>query len=184
MRRLLLGLSCVLSAVSLLGVGACSSDDSGGGGSGDTSYEPPGNGVGLGESEACKAITGAEDAKRAELSCGPVTRPPCPTYLQKGNPACSEYDQGTVSACVSYIAGHTSCAALTQKKCVVKVLAGSAPNGCPSNDAGPDAADDAEADATPDAGSDAEMDATSDAEADATADATPEAEAGTDAATD
>lgn len=160
--------SIIVAAVSV----ACSSDDSSGGTGGDKPYEPAGNGVGMSEADACKAIVDAEDAKRAALACGPVTRPPCPTYLQKGNPACSEYDQGTVQACVTYIGQHTSCAALTKKTCVVKVIAGSAPNGCPSvNDAGPDAPEDTGSDAPEDTGNDAPEDTGSEAGTDAAADA-------------
>jgi len=183
MRASSFGVLCAfLSAIPPISL-ACSSDDPAGGGGGDDVYEPPGNGAPMGESEACQAIIGAEDAKRSALACGPVTRPPCPTYLQKGNPVCSQYDQGTVQACVAYIGAHASCDALTKKKCVVKVLAGSAPNGCPVVDAGGDAAEDAAGDAAEDAaedsaadaGSDAASDAPTEAASDATSDATPEA---------
>ncbi len=171
MRRKFTGFLGALSLVGVVGAVACSSDDSSGGGGGDKPYEPAGNGTPMGESEACNAIIDAEDAKRAALSCGPVTRPPCPGYLAKSNPACSQYDQGTVQACVAYIAGHASCDALTKKKCVVKVFAGSAPNGCPVVDAGPDAPEDSAADVTADSEVDAGPDAAEDAPAEAATDA-------------
>lgn len=186
MRRNFTGFLGALSLVGVVGAAACSSDDSGGGDSGDKPYEPAGNGLPMGESEACKAITDAEDDKRTALSCGPVTRPPCPGYLAKSNPACSQYDQGTVQACVAYIAGHASCDALSKKKCVVKVIAGSAPNGCPAVDAGPDAPEDSGQDVTVDsdvdAGSDAGDDAPGEAASDAPGDAP--ADSATDAASD
>lgn len=176
MRLRFIGFFAAVSLGAVLGLGACSSDDSsGGGGSGEETFEPPGNGVGMGESDACKAITDAEDAKRLALSCGPVTRPPCPSYIQKSNPACSQYDQGTVAACVDYIGKHTSCDALTKKKCVVKVIAGSAPNGCPVVDAGPDAPEDSGQDVTADSEVDAGGDAADDAPAEASGDAADDA---------
>jgi hypothetical protein len=177
MRRTLLGLSALLFVSVFAGTFACSSDDSTGGGTAKP-FEPPTNGVGMPESAACQAIVDAEDARRAALACGPVTRPPCPTYIQKGNPSCSEYDQGTVQGCVAYIGGHATCDALVKKACVVKSIPGSAPNGCPAVDAGSDAPedagadvpDDSEADAGADA-ADAALDAPEDAQDDSPADA-------------
>lgn len=177
MRRNFTGFLGAFSLVAALVAAACSSDDSSGGGGGDQIYEPAGNGLPMGEADACKAITDAEDAKRAALSCGPVTRPPCPGYLAKSNPTCSQYDQGTVEACVAYIAGHASCDALSKKKCAVKVIAGSAPNGCPVFDAGPDAPEDSGQDATADAEVDAEIDAGADTGDDAPAEAASDATA-------
>ncbi|MCC6664240.1 MAG: hypothetical protein IT375_10880 [Polyangiaceae bacterium] len=123
MVRFSAGLFCALSLVS-----GCSSDDAAD--DGDQPYEPAGNGVAMSESDACKAITAAEDDRRAALSCGPVTRAPCPVYIQKSNPACSQYDQGTVQACAAFVGEQPTCDALTQKKCLLKILPGSAPNGC------------------------------------------------------
>lgn len=123
MVRFSTGLFCAFSLVS-----ACSSDDAAD--DGDQPYEPAGNGVAMSESDACKAITAAEDDRRAALSCGPVTRAPCPVYIQKSNPACSQYDQGTVQACAAFVGEQPTCDALTQKKCLLKILPGSAPNGC------------------------------------------------------
>ena len=134
--RALLGLSFLLLA-------ACSSsDDSSSGPSGP--FEPAGNGQPIGEAEACAQVRAAEDARGAELSCGPVTRPACPGYISSGNPACSQYDQGTVQGCVDYISTIKSCATLKTKSCLVKVLPGTAPNGCPPPvDAGVDSGTDA-----------------------------------------
>jgi hypothetical protein len=157
--------------------GACSSSDDGGGKNGGGDYAPPGNGVAMPEADACKAIVDAENARYAEAKCGPVTRPPCPYYLAKGNPACSEYDQGTVQACVAWI-GQQSCDALKTKKCIVAVLPGTEGKGCP-----PDAGGDAEVDAGPDAPSDAAEDASEDGAPDAPAEAANDAtaaEAGSD----
>ena len=153
----------------------CSSDDSSsGGGSGD--YAPAGNGVAMPELEACKAITAAEDTR---LSCGPKTRPPCPAYINKGNEPCSMYDQGTVQACVEWIA-KLSCADFKTKKCIVKVLPGTAPNGCPPPvDGGDDSGQDAGSDA-----SDAGEDSTADAPEDVVSDASDAGDAASDAATD
>jgi len=159
----------------------CSSDDSSGGSSGN--YEPAGNGVPMGESEACTSITKAEDARRNELGCGPVTRPSCPGYISAGHAACSQYDQGTVTACQEWIA-QQSCDALKTKKCIVKVLEGTAPNGCPTLDAGSDAEADAGDDAGDDAAADAPAEATDDgaAEAGDDADVDADVDAGNDAA--
>ncbi len=132
----------------------------------------------MGEAEACKALKDAESARRAALSCGPVTSPSCPGYISAGNEACSQYDQGTVQGCIDYVSKLTSCDALKPKNCVVKVLPGTAPNGCPPPvDAGVDSGIDSGVDSGVDSG----MDAAADAAADATADSA--AEAG-DAATD
>jgi hypothetical protein len=158
----------------------CSSDDSSGSSSGN--YEPAGNGVPTGESEACTSITKAEDARRNALGCGPVTRPSCPGYISAGHEACSQYDQGTVSACEAWIA-QQSCDTLKTKKCIVKVLEGTAPNGCTVVDAGSDAETDAgnEAgdDAAPDAPAEASDDGASEAGNDADVDA--DVDAGDDA---
>jgi hypothetical protein len=164
--------------------GCSSSDDAGGGASGP--FEPPGNGQPMGEAEACNALKDAESARRAALSCGPVTSPSCPGYISAGNEKCSVYDQGTVQGCIDYVSKLTSCDALKPKNCVVKALPGSAPNGCPPPvDAGVDSGTDSGTDAGADSGVDSGMDAAADAAADATPDATADsaAEAG-DAATD
>lgn len=117
--------SAVLCASGLL---ACSSEDAPA--DGDQPHAPAGNGVPISEADACKAITTAEDDRRDLLACGPVTRAPCPTYIQKANPACSQYDQGTVQACAAFASQQASCDALTKKKCILKIIEGSAPNGC------------------------------------------------------
>lgn len=167
-----------------LAVPACSSDDSSAGGGSDV-YTPAGNGVPTSEAAACQAILKADDARRAALQCGPVTRPPCPTYISKGHPACSQYDQGTVDACVAYIAGLASCGELDKKKCVVKALDGTAPNGCSVLDSGSDAGVDATPDSESDAEADATPDAAPDAESDSAADSAPDADdAAADAAQD
>jgi len=163
---------------------ACSSDD-GGSGTPAGDYAPDGNGVAMDEADACKAITGAEDARRGALSCGPVTRPPCPTYIAAGKPACSQYDQGTVQACVDFILT-LSCNELKTRKCIVKALPGTAPAGCPIVDAGPDAEQDSGQDADIDAGADAADDAPADAPGESAADASDDSmvEAGDDGSTD
>ncbi|MCC6903711.1 MAG: hypothetical protein IT377_32385 [Polyangiaceae bacterium] len=123
MVRCSIGLICAFFLL-----GACSSEDAAE--DDNQPYAPAGNGVPMSEADACKAITGAEDDRRAALSCGPVTRPPCPVYIQNGNPACSAYDQGTVQACAGFVGEQPSCDALTQKKCLLKIIPGSAPSGC------------------------------------------------------
>lgn len=159
---------------------ACSSDEGGGGGG---PYAPPGNGVPMNEAEACAALQDAESDKRNALACGPVTLPACPGYLRKANEPCLEYDQGTVSGCVAYIASLSSCDALKTYQCVVKALPGTAPNGCPPPpDGGIDAPVDTGTDAPADTGTDAPADTGTDAPADTGADAT--LDAGTDAASD
>lgn len=165
-----LSILATFAAISL--AAGCSSDDSSGSAPGD--YEPAGNGSPMAEAAACNAIVAAEDARRSALNCGPVTRPPCPTYISLGHDACSQYDQGTVEACVQFISG-LSCDGLKTRKCIVKALPGSAPNGCPAVDSGPDAEPDAAPDAAEDAPADAEADVAVDAGDDASADAADDA---------
>lgn len=126
MSRFRIGFSSAVLGSLLLA--ACSSEDAPA--DGDQPYAPAGNGVPMSEADACKAITTAEDDRRDSLGCGPVTRPPCPTYIQKGGPACSQYDQGTVQACAAFASQQASCDALLEKKCILKIIEGSAPNGC------------------------------------------------------
>lgn len=162
-----LGFACV-SAV------GCSSEDGSGGGT-PSDFSPPGNGVPTSESAACNAI---KQAYGGRLECGPKTLPACPGLISAGNPACSQYDQGTVDACVEFIAGQ-ACSELGKRKCIVKALPSTAPNGCPVVDAGPDAeadagtdaAEDAPADVTPDAPEDSGADTAADATSDVTSDA-------------
>ncbi len=138
----------------------------------NTKFEPPGNGVPMQEAAACAALQKAEDDRRAALNCGAVTRPSCPGYLRKGNEACLQYDQGTVQGCVDFILGQASCTDVSSNQCVVKALAGTAPNGCdPKPDAGADAGSDAGTDAGQDAAPEASTEAGTDAASDATSDA-------------
>jgi hypothetical protein len=166
------------SALLLVAFPACSSDDSGGGGG---PFSPPGNGVPMGEAEACAALQDAESDRRNALACGPVTLPACPGYLRKANEPCLQYDQGTVQGCVAYIATQPTCDALKSYQCVVKPLPGTAPQGCPAPpdggidapvDTGTDAPEDGGVDAPVDSGLDAPADTGSDAVADAASDAT------------
>jgi hypothetical protein len=94
-------------------------------------FEPGGNGVPISEAQACDGLQNAQKARRAALGCGPVTQPACPNFLQKQKqtPPCSQYDQGSLDACVGYIGGLATCDEVTQKLCIVKPL-GNAPNGC------------------------------------------------------
>ncbi len=158
-----------LSFAGVVAFGCSSSSDSGSAPAGN--YAPAGNGQPVGEGEACQALRAAEDARSSALGCGPMTHPACPGYIAAGNEACSEYDQGALDACIAWV-GKLSCDGLKTRKCIVKVLAGTAPAGCPTtNDAGPDATEDAGTDATEDAGTDATEDAGTDAAGDATSDA-------------
>jgi hypothetical protein len=124
MRRFVV-LACVVPAF----VGCSSGSDEEETGSGF--YEPAGNGVAIGESQACDGLRAAQLDRRMALGCGPVTQAACPGYLQKQKqtPACSQYDQGALDACVTYISGLATCEEVTEKMCIVKPL-GNAPNGC------------------------------------------------------
>lgn len=176
MSRTSLAFWAVVASTLMAPASGCGSDDASGGGGGSGPYQPPGNGVPIGESEACNALLNAEDQAYLKLACGPVTRPPCPSFIQVGgHAACSQYDQGTVQGCVEYIASHASCDALKTKKCAVASLPGSAPNGCPVVDSGPDAPADTGVDAPPDVGSDVTDDAEPDTGADAPGDVTTDA---------
>lgn len=125
MRLFAVVLSCAVPLV----FGCSSESDDAAGGSGF--FEPAGNGVAISESQACGGLQNAQVARRQTLACGPVTQPACPGYLQKQKqtPACSQYDQGALDACVTYIGGLATCEEVTQKICIVKPL-GNAPNGC------------------------------------------------------
>ncbi len=181
MRRSLL---LLLSALPLALAAACSSDDSSSTPSG--AYEPAGNGVPISESAACDGLKNAYSNRRSALACGPFTQPACPGFLQKQKqtPACSQYDQGALGACVDYVSKLSSCDELASKDCIVKPLANTAPNGCaPVIDAGFDAGQDAGEDAGEDAAEDAAEDVVIDVTADVTPDA-PDLDAGDDGAAD
>lgn len=121
--RLLTLLACFV----VLGCSSGGDDEEAGSGF----YEPAGNGVAISEAQACDGLQNAQKTRRAALACGPVTQPACPGYLQKQKqtPACSQYDQGALDACVAYIGGLATCDEVTQKICIVKSL-GNAPAGC------------------------------------------------------
>jgi hypothetical protein len=153
----------------LFPLAGCSSDSATPGG-GPSDYAPEGNGVAMNEGDACQAISGALSQHKLALGCGPSTLPACPGLISQGHPACSSYDQGTVSACVGYY-NQLSCDELKVKHCIVKVIENSAPNGCPVLDAGNDAPEDATEDVTEDVVDDGASDAGSDADLDAANDA-------------
>jgi hypothetical protein len=117
----------VLACLVVLGCSSGGDDEETGSGF----YEPGGNGVPISEAQACDGLQDAQVARRTALSCGPVTQPACPGFLQKQKqtPACSQYDQGALDACIAYFGGLATCDEVTQKLCIVKPL-GNAPNGC------------------------------------------------------
>lgn len=167
--------SVVLSVVALAWAGGCSS-----------SYEekdvfpakpglvvPDASGQPMAEAAACAALSDALANARTRLDCTTEQVPACPAYVRPpGGRRCAQYDQGTVSACVSVIDAYTACEELASKRCVVTVLASSDPT-CVEEpgDAGSDSADsgsDGRSDASDDGG-DGGRDAAADAPRDAPA---------------
>jgi len=93
--------------------------------------QPAGNGVPVDEGQACEALVQAEIATRTQLGCSPRTGPGCPGNLRPaGGEACLAYDQGTVTACVSLMAGYVRCDEFVRRPCVVTALEGRDAN-CP-----------------------------------------------------
>lgn len=114
---------------------------------------PDASGAPMAEAAACAALSDALTSARTRLNCTSPSPPPCPGYVRPPDGRrCAQYDQGTVDACVSIIGGHTTCAELDSKRCIVTVLASSDPT-CVDEpeDGGPDTGD-AATDARPDAG--------------------------------
>lgn len=124
---------CVL-AVGLASAAGCSSSESSAtGGDGPQAYKPPGNGQPTTEADACARLTKALDDRSAALGCT-ATHPVCPQYLEQfTHGTCYQYDDGTVTACVAYIADYTSCADFTNRTCTVTWLDGTI---CATPDAG------------------------------------------------
>jgi hypothetical protein len=125
-----------------LGFIACASDDettgfattagpSSGTGGVDTRYHPPTNGVRISETEACDQLKGIIDQKVDDLDCV-MTKPTCPNLLRAYyQPACMQYDQGTVAGCVQYFSEKFQCDLLDAGECVLVGYPESAPAGCP-----------------------------------------------------
>lgn len=93
--------------------------------------QPDGNGQALGESKACQEYTDALKAASDKLHCGAASYS-CPEYIRPaGGQACLQYDQGSVSACADLIKKYASCDDFHTQPCIVTVLPGTAPAGCP-----------------------------------------------------
>ena len=93
--------------------------------------QPAGNGVPMDEGQACDALVQKEIATRTRLGCPARSGPGCPGYLRPaGGEACLVYDQGTVTACVSLVAGYVRCDEFVRRPCVVTALKERDPN-CP-----------------------------------------------------
>jgi len=124
---------------------------------------PDGGGARISEEDACARISSADRDARQRLSCGarPIT---CPEYVQPaGSQPCLEYDEATVIACESVIAGYKICADFDVKRCIVSAIPDSAPKGCggaidSGKDSGTDVAQDTSEDASGDAAEDADDD--------------------------
>jgi hypothetical protein len=142
----------VLAGIGLLA--GCSSSDSnstsgGAGGSDPIAYEPAQSGIPMDETEACKTVTDAMSAAAVKLGCTITLPTTCPDYVRATQePACSQWDQGTIQGCATYYGTYTSCDDFKNHPCHIAPIASSAPNGCPA-DAG---AADSQADVAEDVG--------------------------------
>jgi hypothetical protein len=93
--------------------------------------QPAGNGVPMSEGHACQTLVDAEIATRTRLGCAARSGPGCPDYLRPaGGEACLVYDQGSVTACASLMAGYARCDEFARRPCVVTALREREPN-CP-----------------------------------------------------
>ena len=120
---------------------ACASDDettglattagpSSGTGGVDTRYHPPPNGVRISETEACMQLQTILDQKIDDLGCT-MTKPTCPNLIRSYyQPACMQYDQGTVAGCVEYFAEKFQCELLDAGECVLVGYPETAGMGC------------------------------------------------------
>lgn len=167
----------IASLAAALAAGCTTSSDDGNGGSGGSEsyppYEPPTNGVAMGEMEACETLVNTFAEAATELQCT-FTLPTCPNYVRSsGAPECSQYDEGSILGCAAFYASFDSCDDFAKKGCHIHNIADSAPNGCP--------ADDADAGADADQGDAADTDAESNVDAEAN-DAEPDAASSDDAA--
>ncbi len=125
----------ISSAMPLVG---CGSDTDGTSGTAaadasDGRYHPAGNGKAMTEQDACAALSNARQARGKDLACSATVRP-CPTFLRAQFPGndCAQYDEGTVTGCVAYYAGKSSCEALAAavSDCAVSPIAGTHSDGC------------------------------------------------------
>ncbi len=97
----------------------------------DGKFHPAPNGVHLSEAEACDTVMAALQDRALALGCASTIRP-CPNFLRVHyQPACMEYDQGTVQGCADYFAELTACTELVDDACVLEPFPGSEPDGCP-----------------------------------------------------
>ena len=66
-----------------------------------------------------------------DLDCV-MTKPTCPNLLRAHyQPACMQYDQGTVAGCVQYFSEKFLCPDLDSGQCVLVGYPETAPSGCP-----------------------------------------------------
>lgn len=160
-----------LVAVALFGGCTTTSDDgSAGSGSQTAPYTPKGNNKPISEAEACAKLAEAiQDASGDVGKTEPCTVaiPQCPDYIRAsvpGKEACLQYDEGTILGCVEFYHSFTKCEEFKTRPCIIGYFKGSAPLGCPEQDAGPDVVAEASdedvqsPDAEPEAGDDATTD--------------------------
>ncbi len=111
-----------------------SSSTAGSGGMGDGKYHPAPNGTRISEMEACERLKTALEQRATKLNfkCTATTLPICPNLLRRiFNPACMEYDEGSVDGCVEFYGELLECSELNGEGCMVTPYPGSEPAGCP-----------------------------------------------------
>ncbi len=81
--------------------------------------QPQPNGKFVTEDSACSQLTKAEAKARSGLSCD-AAKHTCPDYIRPaGGEGCFEYDQGSITGCVSVFESFTSCDDFDTSPCLV-----------------------------------------------------------------
>ena len=129
---------CAAACLATALAAGCGDDTTGSGGEGgkpDGKFHPAKSGVAIDETPACDALHDAVSAQQKALGNCTMTVALCPNLIRAmSGTQCAKYDQGTIDGCAAYYKAATDCADLSTRSqaCAVEIIAGSAPNGCPT----------------------------------------------------